>query len=114
MVFDNEIIAGVRRMWEGITLHDPTEELELIKAQTPRGNFMSAPHTRRNYRRHWYPEIISRDTYDTWLEKGETIEQICRRKGQEIVAHHQAPPLPADTEAELERIVRQFVPEFHF
>ena len=114
MVFDNEIIAGVRRMWEGITLHDPTEEVALIKAQTPRGNFMSAAHTRRNYRRHWYPEIISRDTYDTWLEKGETVEQICRRKGQEIVAHHQPPSLPANIEAELERIVRGFMPEFAF
>jgi len=80
MVFDNEIIAGIRRMWEGITLHDPTEEVELIKSLTPRGNFMSAAHTRRNYRRHWYPEIISRDTYDTWKEKGESIEQICQRK----------------------------------
>ncbi len=114
MVFDNEIIAGVRRMWQGITLHDPTEEVELIKAQTPRGNFMSAAHTRRNYRRHWYPEIISRDTYDTWKEKGETIEQICRRKAQEIVTHHEPPALSANTEAELERIVRQFGPRFHF
>ncbi len=114
MVFDNEIIAGVRRMWGGITLHDPTEEVELIKANTPRGNFMSAAHTRQNYRRHWYPEIISRDTYDTWQEKGETIAQICRRKAQEIVTNHQSPPLPAGVESEIERIMRQYLPEFAF
>ena len=114
MVFDNEIIAGLRRMWEGISLHDPAEEVELIKAQTPRGNFMSAAHTRRNYRRHWYPEIISRDTYDTWKEKGETIEEICRRKAQDIVLNHQPSPLPADVETELERIMRRYQPEFHF
>jgi len=114
MVFDNEIIAGVRRMWEGISLHDPTEEVELIKAQTPRGNFMSAPHTMRNYRRHWYPEIISRDTYDTWKEKGETIEQTCRQKAQDIVENHQPSPLSADVEAELERIVRRYLPDFYF
>jgi trimethylamine--corrinoid protein Co-methyltransferase len=114
MVFDNEIIAGVRRMWEGITLHDPTEEVELIKSLTPRGNFMSAAHTRRNYRRHWYPEIISRDTYDTWRKKGETIEEICRRKAQEILRHHQPIPLAAGVEAELERIMRRFLPDFGF
>jgi trimethylamine--corrinoid protein Co-methyltransferase len=114
MVFDNEIIAGVRRMWQGITLHDPTEEVELIKAQTPRGEFMSASHTRRNYRQHWYPEIISRDTFDTWNAKGETVEQICRRKAQEIVTHHQPSPLVANIEAEMERIMREFVPDFHF
>jgi trimethylamine--corrinoid protein Co-methyltransferase len=114
MVFDDEIIAGIRRMWGGITLHDPAEEVELIKAQTPRGNFMSAPHTRRNYRRHWYPDIISRDTYDTWLGVGQTIEDICRRKAQDIVAHPQPPPLPAGVEAELERIMHRYLPEFHF
>jgi trimethylamine---corrinoid protein Co-methyltransferase len=114
MIFDDEIIAGIRRMWGGISLHDPAEEVELIKAQTPRGNFMSAAHTRRNYRRHWYPQIISRDTYETWLEKGETIEGICRRKAQDIVANHQPPPLPAGVEAELERIMRQYQPDFHF
>jgi trimethylamine--corrinoid protein Co-methyltransferase len=113
MVFDNEIIAGVRRMWEGISLHDPTEEVELIKAQTPRGNFMSAAHTRRNYRRHWYPEIISRDTYDTWKEKGLTIEDKCRKKAQDILENHNPPSLPSYVEAEIERVMRQYIPDFH-
>jgi trimethylamine--corrinoid protein Co-methyltransferase len=114
MVFDNEIIAGVRRMWGGIGFHDPTEEVELIKRLTPRGNFMSAAHTRRNYRRHWYPEIINRDTYDTWREKGETIEQICRRKAQEIVANHRPPALPADVESALERVMHRYLPGYSF
>jgi trimethylamine--corrinoid protein Co-methyltransferase len=114
MIFDDEIIAGVRRMWGGITLHDPTEEVELIKSLTPRGNFMSAAHTRRNYRRHWYPEIISRDTYDTWKEKGETIETICKNKAQDILANHQPVPLSPETEADLERIMRQFILDFKF
>jgi len=112
MVFDNEIIAGVRRMWEGITLHDLTEEVELIKSLTPRGNFISTPHTIRNYRQHWYPEIISRDTYDTWKEKDDTIEQICQRKAQEIAECHQPTPLSAGEEAEIERIMRSYLPDF--
>jgi trimethylamine--corrinoid protein Co-methyltransferase len=114
MIFDNEIIAGLRRMWEGITLHDVSEEVALIKAQTPKGNFMSAAHTRRNYRRHWYPEIISRDTYDTWKEKGETIEQICCRLAQEILENHQPLPLPGKVEADLEHVMRQYIPGFQF
>jgi trimethylamine--corrinoid protein Co-methyltransferase len=114
MVFDDEIIAGIRRMREGITLHDPAEEVELIKAKTPRGNFMSAPHTRRNYRTHWYPNIINRDTYETWKAKGETIEDVCRRKAKEILQNHKPTSLPANVEAELERIIRRFLPDFHF
>jgi trimethylamine:corrinoid methyltransferase-like protein len=75
---------------------------------------MSAPHTLRNYRQHWYPEIISRDTYDTWQEKGETIQDICQRKASEILTNHRAAVLPAETEAELERIMRGYVHDFHF
>jgi trimethylamine--corrinoid protein Co-methyltransferase len=114
MVFDNEIIAGLRRMWKGIQLHDPSEEVELIKELTPRGHFMSAPHTIRNYRRHWYPEIISRDTYDTWQQKGETIESVCKKKAHDILDNHKPVPLPADIENELVRIMRRNMPDFHF
>jgi len=114
LIFDNEIIAGIRRMWGGISVHDPKEEVELIKSLTPRGNFMSTSHTRLNYRRHWYPEILSRDTYDTWLEKDQTIAQICTRKAQEILKTHETPPLQAKVEGELERIMRCYLPDFNY
>ena len=114
LIFDNEIIAGIRRMWEGITPHDPSEEVELIKKLTPRGNFMSQDHPRKNYRRHWYPEIISRDTYDTWKEKGDSLDQICNLKANEILDSHRPVRLPAKVEGELERIVRNYIPDFEF
>lgn len=114
MVLDNEFIAGLRRMMQGIGLHDLEEEITLIKANTPRGNFLKEKHTRRNFREHWQPDILSRDTYETWQTKGQTIEQICRRKAQEILTHHHPSPLPATVEAELERIVRRYLPNFHF
>jgi trimethylamine--corrinoid protein Co-methyltransferase len=116
MVLDNEIIAGLRRMTQGIPAHDLDEEVALIKANTPRGNFLKSKHTRRNFRRHWQPEIFSREAYQTWREQGaESIEQICRRRAQDILAQHQPPPLPAGVEAELERIVRRYQgSDFHF
>jgi trimethylamine--corrinoid protein Co-methyltransferase len=114
MVMDNEFIAGLRRLMQGISVHDLDEEVALIKANTPRGNFLRAKHTRRTFREHWLPEILSRDTYEAWQAKGQTIEQICRRKAQAMLAEHRPPALPADVEAELERIVRRFLgPDFH-
>ena len=114
LIFDNEIIAGIRRMWGGITIHDPQEEIELIKALTPRGNFMSTTHTRKNYRRHWYPEVISRDTYETWKEKGENLEEICIRKAHEILDSHQPAHLSGKVEGEIEQILRRYKPDFSF
>jgi trimethylamine--corrinoid protein Co-methyltransferase len=114
MVFDDEIIAGLRRMMQGIEMHDLSEEIELIKSHTPRGSFMSAQHTIKNYRRHWYPNILSHDTYSTWSEKGETIESICRAKAQQLIAAHVPLALPAGVETEIEQIVRRYLPDFHY
>jgi trimethylamine--corrinoid protein Co-methyltransferase len=115
MVLDDEFIAGLRRMMQGITVHDLEEEVALIKANTPRGSFLGTRHTRRTFREHWLPGILNRDTYETWQAKRDNIEQVCRRKAQDILAQHQPPALPATVEAELERIVRRHVgSEFHF
>lgn len=115
MILDDELIAGLRRMMQGITAHDLEEEMALIKARTPRGNFLGAKHTRRTFREHWLPGILSRDSYEAWQAKGETIEQVCRRKAREMLEQHQPPPLPVEVEAELERIVRRYLgPDFHF
>jgi len=115
MILDDELIAGLRRLMQGIDLHDLEEEVALIKANTPRGNFLKAKHTRRTFRQHWLPHILSRDSYDTWRAKGQTVEQVCRQKAREILEGHRPPLLPAAVEAELERIVRRHVgPEFHF
>lgn len=115
MILDNEIIAGLRRLMQGIDLHDVDEEVRLIKANTPRGNFLNKKHTRQHYKRHWHPAIFSRDTYETWQEKGETIDQTCRRAALEILDNHKPASLPAKVEAEMERILRRYLgPEFSF
>jgi trimethylamine--corrinoid protein Co-methyltransferase len=114
MVLDDEFIGGLRRMMEGIRVHDLEEEVALIKANTPRGNFLRARHTRRTFREHWLPEILNRDPYEAWRAKGQTVEQVCRCKAQDLLAQHVPPPLPTAVEAELERIVRQHAgPGFH-
>jgi trimethylamine--corrinoid protein Co-methyltransferase len=109
MVLDDELAAGLRRLMEGIETHDLAEEVALIKANTPRGNFLKERHTRRTFRRHWQPAILSRDSYEAWQSKGETIEQVCRHRVRELLAQHRGPALPAEVEAELERIVRPHV-----
>jgi trimethylamine:corrinoid methyltransferase-like protein len=115
MVLDNEIIGGLSRMGEGIELHDLEEEVESIKANTPKGNFLKEAHTRENYHRHWQPGIFSRDTYETWQDKNTSIEQSCRQQAKDILANHRPKPLPASTEAEIERILRTIKgPEFSF
>jgi trimethylamine--corrinoid protein Co-methyltransferase len=113
LVLDNEIIGDLSRMIEGIELHDLDREVEMIKANTPKGNFLKEAHTRENYHQHWQPTIFSRHTYETWQEKNVTIEQRCRQQAREMLADHVPVRMPAQIEAELERILRREVnPEF--
>ena len=115
MILDNELIGGLRRTIQGIDLHDIEEEVALIKANTPRGNFLKERHTRINYKNHWEPQILSREAYETWFERGDTIETLCRQKAIETLDQHQPERLLASTEAELERILRRFLgQDFHF
>jgi trimethylamine--corrinoid protein Co-methyltransferase len=115
MVLDDEFAAGLRRLMDPMETHNLAEEVALIKANTPRGNFLKEQHTRRTFRRHWQPTLLSRDTYETWWVKGDTIEETCRRRVRELLAGHRPPRLPSSVEAELERIVRRSLgPGFHF
>jgi trimethylamine--corrinoid protein Co-methyltransferase len=115
MILDDELIAGLRRMTEGITLHDVEEEVALIKTNTPRGNFLREKHTKMRSRLHWLPEILDRDTYETWLAKGETVKSKSQAKANEVLSNHQPAPLSAKVEAEMERILRDHIgPNFHF
>jgi trimethylamine--corrinoid protein Co-methyltransferase len=113
LVLDNEIIAAMRRMIQGFGDGNVDREVELIKTNTPRGNFLKEDHTRQNYHQHWQPEIFSRDAYDTWHEKGKTIEGICREKALDLLSTHKPQSLPVEVEAEMEHILRRhFGPEF--
>lgn len=115
MILDDELIAGLRRMIQGITLHDIEEEVDLIKANTPRGNFLREKHTKIRSRRHWLPEILDRDTYETWLMKAETVKSRSRSKAMELLSNYKPEQLPAGVEAEMERLLRLYIgPEFHF
>ena len=115
MVLDDDFIGGLRRMMDGIPLKDVDEEVALIKANTPRGDFLRARHTRRTFRQHWLPDLLNREAYEAWSARGETLEDACRERARDLLAQHSPPPLSAEVEAELERIARRYLgPDFHF
>ena len=115
MVLDDEMAGGLRRLMEGITCHDLDEEVALIKENTPRGHFLKEKHTRRTFREHWQPGLLSRDSYEIWQAEGLSIEARCRQRAKQLLETHRPKQLLARVEAELERIVRRHLgPEFHF
>jgi trimethylamine--corrinoid protein Co-methyltransferase len=107
-VMDDEMAGGLRRMLRGIDVHDLDQELELIKRRTPKGNFLVERHTRDHFKAYWRPNILVRDSYDTWRTKGATsVEEAARQRARRLIAEHKPPPLSSRAEAAIEEILRE-------
>ena len=105
-VLDDEMADALRRVLEGIGIHDLAEETEIIKRRTPRGNFLAEKHTRRHSRAFWRPRIFVRDSFDVWHGKGHlSIEEAARRRALDLISEHKPPPLPAPAESEIEHVL---------
>ena len=113
MVMDDELIAGMRRMMEGITLHDLQEEVAMIRRNIPRGNFLREEHTRRTHKRHWQPHLMNREPYEAWMATRVEVAEKARTRARELLTSRQPDSLEAETEAEMERILRKHLgPDF--
>lgn len=74
---------------------------------------MKEKHTRSNYKRHWQPELLNKEAYETWMESKEMVAEKGRQKAKDILASHKHSYLPIATEAEIERILQKHLgPEF--
>lgn len=109
MVMDNEFIGALRRMMQGITMHDLDEEVALVKRLTPKGNFLKEKHTRKHYREHWQPKLLNRESYDSWVVERKTVEDRARQQAESILEKHAPNPLPDNAHAEIERVLSRYL-----
>jgi trimethylamine--corrinoid protein Co-methyltransferase len=109
MVMDDEIIAGLRRMMQGITAHDLDEEVALIKANTPRGNFLKEKHTRRYYKSEfWYPRLLDRQDFENWDMSGRlTFKDRTVGRVRDILATHRPSAIKPETEKVIEQVLAE-------
>lgn len=64
---------------------------------------MTVDHFRKEL---WFPQLLDREYYDTWLENGATsTEERCRQRKVEILATHEPDPISDELERALDEIV---------
>jgi len=108
LVIDDEIMAVMHRMWQGIEVNHDTLGLDAIARIGPLGNFLTDPHTLKYLRseEHFRPTIFDRDSSQAWYAKGsKRLEQRAREKALDILAKHEVEPLPEEVQRELIAIV---------
>ena len=96
LVLQNEIISYVEAAMRQIEVSDDTLALDEIIEVGPGGTFIDRPFTAEHFRRElWFPRLLDRDYYQTWLDAGAaSLEDRCRERKEQILRSHQPEPLP--------------------
>jgi trimethylamine--corrinoid protein Co-methyltransferase len=104
----DEIVSWIRAFGAPIEVNDETLALDVIAEAGPDGGYLHSQHTLNHFRERWYPELLERDSYEAWVEKGEkTLYERAVDKVDTILAEHRPEPLPDDTLRELQRIIQR-------
>jgi len=107
-VMNDEIIGLVRRFMSGIEVNEETMALDVIDQVGPGGHFLAEDHTLRHFRENWYPTLIDRTKYETWLEEGDlTYGQRANARVRQILETHHPEPLPDEIRLAVRAIVQR-------
>jgi trimethylamine--corrinoid protein Co-methyltransferase len=109
LVMDNEIIAMVRRVLEGIPVNDETLAVDVIKSVGARGHFLAEEHTVKHMRScQSQPELMDRRMRQFWEERGgKDYAEACAEKARYILKHHKPEPVSDDAA----KIIRDLIAE---
>ena len=106
LVICAEIISFVKQITGGFKIDDVDIALDVIREVGPQGHFLSASHTRQNFRTaHWMPEISNRLPLKSWQDLGEKrLGDVAVEKALQILEEHTPEPLLEDVQERLDSI----------
>ncbi len=109
-IIDNEAAHMVARFLEGIKVTEETLAVGVINEVGPvPGHYLSTPHTRKWVREELFvPSIIDRLAPAEWIKTGrKNAMQKAKERMEEILATHEASPLPEDQEKAIDEILKE-------
>jgi trimethylamine--corrinoid protein Co-methyltransferase len=91
----------------GIEISDEKLGIDVISEAGPGGTFIDTEHTVRHFREElWFPELLDREYYQSWLDSGaSTMETRCRKRKEEILDAHQPEPISPELDRALDQLV---------
>jgi trimethylamine--corrinoid protein Co-methyltransferase len=102
----DQIVDWVKTFFKGIEVNDETLALEDVANVGINDTFLKTKHTRKNYKKTWYPDLFERGNYSDWERKGsKSLAQRAAQRIQEILDNYQPEPLPKDVRIQIGKIV---------
>jgi len=107
-VIDNEIIAYVKRLLEGVDINRETIAAEVIIGDDHRGKYLENRHTFTHLRKEarFKPSLFDWRPLMDWQKDQKTIVERAEEKRTTIMNHHMVPPLEGKLTEELDRILK--------
>jgi trimethylamine--corrinoid protein Co-methyltransferase len=108
LVIDDELMAFVRRIWEGFSIDSPTLGVAAIQRVGHSGNYLSDQHTLEHlYReRRFKPTLFDWRPYAEWQKNSASFIERAEERLNDIRRNHEVPPFEPALEKELGRIIR--------
>jgi trimethylamine--corrinoid protein Co-methyltransferase len=107
IVFTAEMISMMRRFMDGMSLEAESLALDVMDQVGPGGDFLTAKHTLKHFRKLWQPTLFSRQRADNWIAEGsKRLGQRLKEKTVSIIEEHQPEPLPDNVREEIDYIVQ--------
>jgi len=104
----HEIIGWVKAYLPGLQITEETLALDVIEEFGDDGEFMATEHTARHCREDWYPELLDRGDYGTWVAAGsETLREKARTGVDEHLAAFKPKSIPASVQRTWDEIINR-------
>lgn len=108
-VIDDEILGASFRIARGIEFTRDTLAIDALKEVGPGGNFLAHAHTLRYLRKtRWFPNLSSRENWDTWQMKGgKDMRERARERVRKILSEPYPEYVSAEAAREIDKIARR-------
>jgi trimethylamine--corrinoid protein Co-methyltransferase len=108
IVLTDELVAMTDSLIQGIEVSDETLMLDELHEVGPGGHFLNTDATMARFRDFWYPDLMSREIRETWVERGgTTLGDRLREKVRTILKEHRPRPLEPDKKQKVQAILEQ-------
>jgi trimethylamine--corrinoid protein Co-methyltransferase len=106
----DEIISWLKDYMKELEISEETLALDVIHEHALSGDFLGTEHTVRHVREGWQPQLVDRQNFEQWSQKGATsLEERALEKLKEILGSEPKSILSPEIEKQINEIARRAV-----
>lgn len=103
IVLADEVLGMVLHLTRRVDTSAAGLQLDLIDRVGPRGEFLTAESTYRDFKEFWYPQVFGRRRYDQWQKAGaQSVLDRLNERTCKLIEDVEVRPLPAEVASDLD------------